>query len=95
MDKTARPHINARVGGYIALAKEHDITRTNAATGHRYAPLLQLEDRARGLHTGPRLVNMPYQPTAVKAGIRRISAIAVRCAHQAHGINSDVIGLFL
>ena len=95
MDKTPVPHIDARMGGHLALGKQDQIPGANQVTGYRLSPMLQPGDGARRCHPGPGLVHMANEATAIKTGVRRVAPIAVRRSHQTNGINGDVFRLRL
>ena len=93
MNKAVLPDINTGMGGHIVLKKNHQIAGAQCFARERLTPIAQQGHGARRLDTCTGLVNMPDQATAVKAGIRGVAAITVRCPDQAQRIHGDISGL--
>lgn len=93
MDKAALPNIDSGVGGYIILRKENQVARANVVARYRLTPILQSSDSSRWRNTCPRLVDVANQPTAVKAGVWCVAALAIRRTDEPDGIDGYVIGL--
>ncbi len=93
MHKAAAADVNAGMVGDGGLAKQHQIPGLQNLLRNAAAPERQLSRGARRLDTGAALVHVANQAAAVKTGLWRVAAVAVRRAHQAQRIQGYVVGL--
>jgi hypothetical protein len=93
MDKASAPDIDTSVCCYVALAKENHVTCADVVARYRLTPIFQHGNGSWWRNACPRLKYMANQPTAVKAGVWSIAAIAIGGSDKADGVDGYVVCL--